>query len=222
MEKCPICRTNIELLSVTKTPLLDDLIKRYSEEPQIINYYSIKMSNSNIINYYSRKSCIECPICFNKMNSPRVLSCGHVVCLECNKKFNWNKGKFISADIWRNKYYQNVLKNQNIILYYNKSSMKLKRRIQELTHYRDFFFEKMQYYKNKSTIYNKELNKHLNNYLNKDIRKDLNKKSKNKYRTKICKWWIKGICNYSDEECSFAHGNKYLISNDLQLQNRHL
>ena len=194
MEKCPICRTNIECLSVTKNALLEDLIKESIEEPQIINYYSIKMTKLNIISYYLRRTNIECPICFNQMKHPRILSCGHVVCFDCNKKFNWNKGKFISADIWRDKYYKIVLRNQNIILHYNNLCMKLKKNIQELIYYRDYFRTRMKYYKNKSIIYNRRLNRVTDN----------------NYRTKICKWWIKGICKYSDEECSYAHGNKYL------------
>ena len=91
MEECPICRTNIEFLSVTKNYILEDLIKQRCIEPQMINYYMLKMDTSNIINYYSRRPDIECPICFQEMKSPRILSCGHTICSECTKKFNWNK-----------------------------------------------------------------------------------------------------------------------------------
>jgi hypothetical protein len=205
MNACPICRTDVEFLSVTKSSLCEDLINELIEEPQIVNYYTTRMKTSNIINYYLRKPNIECPICFNYLSNPKILSCGHVLCADCNNKINWSRGKFILAHTWRNKYYQIVLNNQSIILRYNRYFIKLKKDIQELIHYRDHFKEKMQYYRNKVIVYNKQLNK--------GTHRKLTKKSKDNYHTKICKWWIKGTCKYSDKECSFAHGNKFLVSN---------
>ena len=188
MEECPICRTNIVFLSVTKSPLLEELIKQHCAEPQVINYYTLKMDSSNIINYYLRKPNIECPICFNNMNDSKILSCGHVICLECNKKLDWNKGKFITADIWRNKYYETIIRIEDIVKQRDRD-------IQNLMRCRDHFRERMEFYMHKTTLYKNQLKKKCNN----------------KYRTQICNWWLQGMCKYSDEECRYAHGENYLL-----------
>ena len=189
MEECPICRTNIEFLSVTKNYILEDLIKQRCIEPQMINYYMLKMDTSNIINYYSRRPDIECPICFQDMKSPRILSCAHTICSECTKKFNWNKGKFITADIWRNKYYNTIIRIEDIVKQRDRD-------IQNLMNSRDYFRKRIEFYKNKSFIHKEQLKKKCNN----------------KYRKKICIWWLEGMCKYSNEECCYAHGENYLIS----------
>ena len=120
MEECPICRINIENLSVTNSYIFDELIEIHCAEPQVSNYYTVKMDTSNIINYYLRKPEIECPFCFEQMKSPRILNCGHTICSECCAKFNWNKGKFIQAKFWKQKYYEYVfINNENIRKYKN-------------------------------------------------------------------------------------------------------
>ena len=189
MEECPICRTNIEFLSVTKSPLLEDLIKHHCAEPQVSNYYTLKMDSSNIINYYLRKPNIECPICFNEMRSPKILSCGHTMCSECTKKFDWNKGKFIQANIWKSKYYESLLIKDDIVKKYNND-------IKMLMLLRDHFRKRMEFYMHKTTLYKDQLKK----------------KCRNKYRTQVCRYWLEGACKHSDEECCYAHGENYLLS----------
>lgn len=134
MNKCPLCRE--KLLFYSKCFLLKDIL---NEEPNIIDYYSSKDSKINIINYYSRNK--ECPICYEKINNPVILSCGHTICNICNDKINWNEIHLIT------KFNNLVIDNYNNTV---ESLLLLK-----------FFKKKIDYIKIK---HEKELNKYQKRY----------------------------------------------------------
>lgn len=220
MNECPLCRKSLNNTYFTKCYLLNDLL---IDEFNLLNYYSLNKQVVNIIDFYSRKN--ECPICYDRMTEPIILSCGHIICSKCNNHINWNDkhifNKFNDL-LFENKYLtlemcsllkslikinDRFLESKKEVLLINKINKKLLKEL-KINKKINSNLE----WKNKQYKMIDSLNKKL--ILKQNIKiKYLYKKSKfkkKKVRNKICKYWLRNCCRYTNHQCFFAHGPTFL------------
>lgn len=217
MNNCPLCRKSLNNTYFNKCYLLNKLL---DDECKIINYYSFK-EEQYIINYYSRNH--ECPICYEKLVDPIILSCGHTICSTCNNNINWNDMNIF------NKYNVSVVENYSLhveicsllthSVYINNKYMKLKKQNILINTLNKKNSKKLKYIENnnkkllwKNKQYHILINhdKQIIKYQNDEINKLNERLTLVKKRTKICKFWLRKCCKFNDSKCWNAHGKKWL------------
>ena len=222
MNKCPICRTSLNNTYFVKCNLLKEFIENTDKSYDIINFYSDEKEKS-IIEYYSRNYNTECPICYEKLTEPRVLSCGHTLCSKCNDKIDWKNissyNKYNSLTKNNNELFKNyeALNDLYETLFERLDEITEEKLIMSIRHKKEIEWKNRQHsvllaHDRKTINYQdieiKELKiklEHLQGQ-NTSLKEIINVSPKYTKRNKICQFWLKKKCRFSDEKCRNAHG----------------
>tara|TARA_B100001123_G_C14884697_1_gene857369 strand:+ start:142 stop:714 length:573 start_codon:yes stop_codon:yes gene_type:complete len=171
MNKCPMCRISLNNSYSVKCISLKEYVENADKCYELINFYS-------------RNYSIECPICFEKLSEPRVLSCGHTICSKCNNKIDWkNIGLF-------NQYHKQMIENKAL----NISNSNLYEAIIKLNKENNILKTKVEHLIAQNASF-KEMMRVTPRYIE---------------RTKICRFWANNMCKFTHDKCKNAHGQSML------------
>ena len=212
MNKCPMCRASLNNSYSVKCNLLKEFIANTDKTYDIINFYSDKKEKS-IIQYYSRNYIIECPICYEKLIEPRILSCGHTICSKCNDKVDWKNIGLSKNYQALNDLYETLFERFTEI---TKKTIDMKIRHKEELQWKNRQHGVLLAHDQKTIKYQdteiKELKMKLAHLRGQNISLKEMMRVSPRYveRTKICKFWVKNRCKFSNEKCRNAHGEQML------------
>jgi hypothetical protein len=223
MDKCPLCRTSLQNSYFIKSNLLKQFIENTDKDYDIVNYYNNSKTPS-IVKYYSRNYNIECPICYEKLTEPIVLSCGHTICSKCNLQINWrnislnnkyneliSKNEYLKTKIFTllsNDIAYLINENNELFLKLNiiKEDIKWKNRQHNILTQHD---QKIIRYQNVEINELKMKLAHLRGQ-NTSLKEMIRVSPRYVERTKICRFWLRNKCKFSNEKCRNAHGEQML------------